>query len=112
MTVAVSLKDNTLTVQPPGQPALTLVPTAQDMFSIAEGPGLSVAFVGRGGMVERLVLTSPQGTQNFPRLAESAAPASPAAGTAPLAAGCRGSCQACHACAGAADSRDQTDGGR
>jgi outer membrane protein assembly factor BamB len=37
-------------------------------------------------MVERLVLTSPQGTQNFPRLAEGVAPASPAAGTAPPAA--------------------------
>ena len=72
VTVNVTLKDGTLSVQPPGQPALTLVATAQDTFSIAEAPGLSVAFVGRGGMVERLVLTSPQGTQNFPRLAEGA----------------------------------------
>lgn len=85
VTVAVTLKDGTLTVQPPGQPALTLVATAQDTFSIAEAPGLSVAFLGRGGMVERLVLTSPQGTQNFPRLADGAGAASPPAAAAPPA---------------------------
>jgi hypothetical protein len=83
MTVAVTLKDNTLFVQPPGQPPLTLVPTSQDTFSIAEAPGPSVAFVGRGGMIERLVFTSPQGAQNFPRLAEGAAATPPPAAAAP-----------------------------
>jgi len=83
VTVAVTLKGDTLTVQPPGQPALTLSPTAQDTFNIVEAPGLSVAFVGRGGMIERLVLNSPQGTQNFPRLAEGAAAAAPPAAAKP-----------------------------
>ena len=83
-TVSVTLKGDTLIVQPPGQPALTLSATAQETFNIVEAPGLTVAFAGRGGMVERLLLTTPQGTQTFPRLADGA-PAAAAPATPPPA---------------------------
>ena len=78
-TVTVSLKGDTLSVQPPGQPALTLSATSQEAFNIVEAPGLTVTFAGRGGMIERLVLTTPQGTQQFPRLADTPAAPSTAA---------------------------------
>ena len=88
VTIAVTLKGDTLIVQPPGQPALTLSPTAQDTFNIVEAPGVTVNFVGRGGMIERILLNSPQGTQNFPRLTEgpAAAPSAPSGAAPPAAA--------------------------
>jgi outer membrane protein assembly factor BamB len=82
LVVTVALKGDTLSLQPTGQPPLTLSPTAQDTFSVVEAPGLSASFVGRGGMIERLVVNTPQGAQQFPRLADGA----PAAATAPAAA--------------------------
>jgi outer membrane protein assembly factor BamB len=86
VTLVVSLKDGALSAAPPGQTPLTLTPTSQDTFTVAGAPGLSVSFLGRGGMVERMVLTTPQGTQNLPRLAEGAAGATPPAAAAPTPA--------------------------
>jgi hypothetical protein len=82
--VMVALAGDHLTVTPPGQPALTLVPTSQDSFTVAEAPGVSIAFAGRGGTVERLVVTTPGGAQNYARVTEgtalpAATPAAPAA---------------------------------
>lgn len=65
-------------VTAPGQPPLMLIPTTQDTFGIAEAPPtVSVRFAGRGGIIERLVLTQPNGAQNFERL--TTAPDSPSA---------------------------------
>jgi ankyrin repeat protein len=68
VTVNVALSNNQLTATPQGQGALTLVPTSENAFSVAEAPGVSVNFVGRGGMVERIIVTTPNGTQNFARV--------------------------------------------
>src|SRR5690606_12542854 len=36
-------------VTAPGQPALALIPSAQDTFGIAEAPNVTFTFAGRGG---------------------------------------------------------------
>jgi ankyrin repeat protein/putative pyrroloquinoline-quinone binding quinoprotein len=74
VTITVALNNNQLTVTPPGQGALTLVPTSETAFNVAEAPGVSVSFAGRGGTTERMLVTTPGGTQNYSRLnTESAA---------------------------------------
>jgi outer membrane protein assembly factor BamB len=74
VVLPVALKDTQLTLTPPGQGALTLIPVSETEFNVAEAPGVSVSFAGRGGMIERLSVTTPAGTQNYPRMAEGAAP--------------------------------------
>jgi outer membrane protein assembly factor BamB len=73
--LTVALAGNRLTVTPPGQPTLSLVPTSQDAFDVAEAPGVSIAFSGRAGMVERMIVTTPGGTQGFARVTDTPAPA-------------------------------------
>ena len=82
-TFAVTLTDDQLSiVTAPGQPALMLIPSAQDTFTIAEAPNVTFTFAGRGGAVERLVVRQPNGTQNFERVAAGVPAASaPAPGS-------------------------------
>lgn len=83
LTATVALRNDQLTIGVPGQPPLTLVPTSQTAFRAAEIEGLSFLFAGRGGIIERAILT--QGTQTIPleRVAANApaaaAPATPSA---------------------------------
>ncbi|MBA2305318.1 MAG: PQQ-binding-like beta-propeller repeat protein, partial [Acidobacteria bacterium] len=86
-TFAVTLSGDQLSLMTaPGQPAMLLVPSAQDAFTIAEAPNVTVSFAGRGGIVERLVVRQPNGTQSFERVAAGAA-GTPATGAASAPAG-------------------------
>ena len=71
----------------PGNPPLTLVPTSQNTFGIAEAPNVTFTFAGRGGTIERLIVSQPNGTQNFERIAapSATAPAPSTAAPAPSA---------------------------
>ena len=83
VSISVALSNNQLTITPPGQGPLTLVPTSETAFNVAEAPGVSVAFAGGGGIAERVVVTTPGGPQNFTRVKTDAAAASPSATPAP-----------------------------
>ena len=83
VTITVSLNNNQLTVTPPGQGPLTLVPTSETEFNVAEASGVSVSFAGPGGIAERLVVTTPTGTQNYGRLSTETAAAPAPATSAP-----------------------------
>jgi Ankyrin repeats (3 copies)/PQQ-like domain len=85
--VTVNLSGESLVLRVANQPPLTLVPTSETTFNVVEAPGLNVSFAGRGGTVERLVVTTPQGTQAFPRAAEGAAGAAAPATPPPASAG-------------------------
>jgi PQQ-like domain/Ankyrin repeats (3 copies) len=87
-TVTVTLNADALALRIANQQPMTLVATADDTFSIVEAPGVSVSFAGRAGTVERLVVSTPNGPQTFPRVADGAATAAtpaapPAAAPAP-----------------------------
>ncbi len=79
MSLGVALTNNQLVLTPPGQGSMTLVPTAESAFSVAEAPNLSISFAGRGGTIERLVVTTPTGSQTFARASDAAAATPPAA---------------------------------
>ena len=80
VTISIALNNNQLTATPPGQGALTLVPTSETAFNVAEAPGVTVAFAGRGGTTERMLVTTPGGTQTYARInTDAAAPAAAAA---------------------------------
>jgi outer membrane protein assembly factor BamB len=83
--VTVGLVGDGLTATVQSQPASTLVPTSDTTFRIAESAGVTVAFAGRGGTIERALVTQNGMTQAFERLA-AAAPAT-AAPSAPPPAG-------------------------
>ena len=80
-TVALNGDQLTLTTAPT-QPPLTLIATSQTEFGIGEAPGVTIAFAGRGGMIERMVVNQGGTTQNLVRVAEG----TPAAPTPPPAA--------------------------
>jgi outer membrane protein assembly factor BamB len=84
LALIIALNGDQLTSARPGQPPLTLVPTSQTAFKVAEIDGLSLAFGGRGGLIENLVLTQNGNTQVLPRVA--ATPAAAAATETPAAA--------------------------
>lgn len=87
LTVTVTLRDTHLTATAPGQPPLTLVATSPTAFSAAEIQGLTLAFIGRGGMTERLLVTQGTQTQSLERVvapaAAAPAPSAPALAPAP-----------------------------
>ena len=83
VSLAVALTNNQLVLTPPGQGSMTLVPTAEAAFGVAEVPNLSVSFAGRAGTIERMVVTSPTGSQTFGRVNTEAAAAAAAAPPAP-----------------------------
>jgi outer membrane protein assembly factor BamB len=56
ITLLVTLEGEQLKSAIPGQPARTLVPTSSTNFTVAGLEGVSFAFAGRGGMVERIIV--------------------------------------------------------
>lgn len=70
-TVTLTNDQLTLTTAP-GAPPLTLVPTAENTFDIAEVPNVSITFAGRGGTIEQLIVRQPNGTQAFARVTSTA----------------------------------------
>ncbi len=82
-TLSVALTGEQLTLTPQGQPTLTLVATSPESFDVAEAPGVSLAFAGRGGTIERVVMTTPGGTQSFARVTEATGPAEASPSAAP-----------------------------
>ena len=78
VSINVALSNGQLIATLPKQDPLTLVATSDSAFSVAEASGVSVAFVGRGGIIERMVVTTPGGTQNYGRVNAEAAGAAPA----------------------------------
>ena len=61
-TMMVTLKGDQLLIQPQGAPqAFALLPTSETAFTIAEAPGVTFAFAGRGGLIERLTVTQGNG---------------------------------------------------
>ncbi len=51
----IALTGESLTVQASGRPPVLLVPASATTFTIAEVPGLTLTFSGRGGLIETLV---------------------------------------------------------
>jgi outer membrane protein assembly factor BamB len=78
LTLMIALDGNQLTSARPGQPPLTLVPTSQTTFTLVEIEGLTLAFAGRGGLAESLVLTQNNSSQTLQRVAATS-PAGPGA---------------------------------
>jgi hypothetical protein len=87
MTVNIALANDILTLTVQGQPPLTLVPTSQTNFRAVEFEALTLAFAGRGGMIEGMNLTQSGQTQNFARVTGEATAAAPAPAAPPAAAG-------------------------
>jgi hypothetical protein len=80
-TLTATLNESQLFVSTPGGQPLTLIPTSQTAFRAAEVDGITIAFTGRGGMIEQMQLTQNNTTQTLERLSAEAA----AAATAPPA---------------------------
>ena len=79
-TLSVTLTGDQLTMgRGSGQPPLTLVPSSQDTFSIAEAANVTLTFQGRGGLTERLIVRQPNGAQAFERVTGTAVATAPAA---------------------------------
>jgi outer membrane protein assembly factor BamB len=85
-TLVVTLTGQQLTASLQGQPAVTLVPTSQTSFRIAELSGVTLGFQGRGGMTERVIATQNNQTQSFERVAATPAGSTPAPAANPPAA--------------------------
>lgn len=85
LTLTIALNGGQLTSARPGQPPLTLVPTSQTTFTLVEIEGLTLAFAGRGGLTESLVLTQNNNSQTLLRVAAtpSAVPGAPAPAVPP-----------------------------
>jgi outer membrane protein assembly factor BamB len=81
LTMTVTLNDGALMGQVTGQPAVRLVPSAEDVFRIAE-VNATLTFSGRGGIVESVGLVQGPANINLARITPEAA----AAATAPAPA--------------------------
>jgi len=75
LVLTVALDGDQLTMTPPGQSALLLVPTSPASFRLADAPGVTLAFAGRAGLIERVVLTQNDQSQTLERMAAGAAAA-------------------------------------
>lgn len=87
--VTVTLNGDQLTAAMAGQQPITLIATSPTNFNVAELESLTIAFAGRGGMIERALLTQNNNTQAFERVAADAAAATgtgTAAGAPPASA--------------------------
>jgi outer membrane protein assembly factor BamB len=79
MTVTISVREGDIVAEVPGQPPLTFAATGENTFRATQMDGLTIAFNGRGGMVESMTVTQPSGTSTLPRITDAAATSSPAA---------------------------------
>jgi outer membrane protein assembly factor BamB len=64
VTVTIALEGNQLKSIVPNAPPWTLIPVSETEFKIAEAEGIRATFAGRGGMIERLIVT--QGNTSVP----------------------------------------------
>jgi outer membrane protein assembly factor BamB len=88
LTMTVTLNNGTLMSQVTGQPAVRLVPSAEDVFRITEVNAM-LTFAGRGGLVESVDLVQGPASISLARMtpeAAAAAAAPPASPAAPPAA--------------------------
>jgi outer membrane protein assembly factor BamB len=80
VTITVSLRDGKLVAESAGQPPAVLVATGEATFQVPDREGTSVAFGGRGGLVESMTVTLPTSTLVLARVpAGSPTAAAPAA---------------------------------
>ena len=87
LTVTVELKEGQLVATTGGnQPPLTLVATSPNTFKAVERADLTVAFAGRGGTTERMIVTLPNNTFALERMTVPAAATSAATPAKPPAA--------------------------
>jgi hypothetical protein len=85
LTLAVTLENGTLSAQMQGQPAIRLVPSAENVFRIVE-VNATLTFNERGGFVESVGLVQGPANLTYVRTTpEAAAAAPPAAAAAPPA---------------------------
>ena len=88
LTMTVTLNDGTLMSQVTGQPAVRLVPSAEDVFRITE-VNATLTFAGRGGLIESVDLVQGPASISLARMtpdAAAAAAAAPPPAAAPPAA--------------------------
>jgi outer membrane protein assembly factor BamB len=83
MTVTISVREGDIVAEVPGQPPLMFAATGENTFRATQMDGLTIAFNGRGGMVESMTVTQPSGTSTLPRITDAAATSSPAASSTP-----------------------------
>ena len=72
MAIDVRIEDGGLVIQAGGQQALNMRPLSEVRFEAKAVPQIKTEFVGRGGMIERLVIEQGGKTMIFPRVAETA----------------------------------------
>jgi hypothetical protein len=75
VTVTIALGAEGLNLTLPGQPTMTLIPKSRTSFGIPQTDVLTIAFAGGGGTIERMIVTQPNATQTFERVAAGAPPA-------------------------------------
>ena len=84
LTLAVTLESGVLSAQMQGQPAIRLVPSAENVFRIVE-VNATLTFNERGGLVESVGLVQGPANLTFLRITPEAAAAAPPAAVAPPA---------------------------
>ena len=82
LTMTVTLDNGTLMSQLSGQPAVRLVPTAENVFRILE-VSATLTFSERGGLMESIALVQGPANLTFARITRDAAAAAAAAAPAP-----------------------------
>jgi outer membrane protein assembly factor BamB len=78
VTATIGIRDGQLVAEVPGQPPITFTATSETTFRAREMDGLTIAFNGRGGLVESVTVTEPGRVSSYVRLTDSAAAATPA----------------------------------
>jgi hypothetical protein len=95
VTVTIALEGTQLKSIVANQPPWTLIPVSETEFKIAEAEGVRATFAGRGGLIERVIVTANNNSVAYERVTAevtagapaAGAPSAGAAGNAPAAAG-------------------------
>jgi outer membrane protein assembly factor BamB len=88
VTATISVRDSQLLAEVPGQPPITFAATGESTFRAREMDGLTIAFNGRGGMVESVTVNEQGRVSSYARLSDAATtsstapPATPPGGAA------------------------------
>ena len=85
ISMTVSLQNGTLMLQVQGQPAVRLVPSAEDVFKVVE-VNATLTFNGRGGLVESVGLVQGPVNMTLAKVTDSAPASAAAAAPAPAPA--------------------------
>lgn len=85
LSATITIKDGKAMLSFNGQPELALKATGEHAFALEVQPTATVAFFGRGGMIEGMSVRGPQGSVTLSR-ATGAAPAATSAAAAPAPA--------------------------